>query len=134
MKIQFLFTSYIHRSLKRSALLPVLLLLVCITLSPQARAVCQQGCDLINGNTFLGDDALVNSELGAGGNTAIGETALYSNVLGYRNTAIGASALYSNLQGHHNTAIGVDALSNNTNSTNTAIGETALHSNVTGYG
>jgi len=133
MKIQSLFTSYIHRSLKRSALLPVLLLLACFALSPQARAVCQQGCDLTNGNTFLGDDALVNNELG-GGNTAIGETALYSNVTGYRNTAIGASALYSNLQGHHNTAIGVDALSNNTNSTNTAIGESALAFNSTGYG
>ena len=26
----------------------------------QARAVCQQGCDLSNGNTFLGDNALVS--------------------------------------------------------------------------
>src|SRR6476620_9526788 len=133
MKIQSLCTSYIHRSLKRSALLPVLLLLVCFALSPQARAVCQQGCDRINGNTFLGDDALVNNELGGGGNTAIGETALYSNVTGYRNTATGAGSLYSNLNGHHNTAMGVDALSFNTDSENTAIGETALYSNVTGY-
>ena len=133
MKIQSLFTSYIHRSLKRSALLPVLLLLVCFALSPQARAICQQGCDLTNGNTFLGDDALVNNELGAAANTAIGENALFSNVRGYRNTATGAGSLYSNLDGHHNTAIGVDALSFNSDSENTAIGETALYSNVRGY-
>jgi hypothetical protein len=66
----------------------------CFALSPGARAVCQQGCDLTNGNTFLGDDALVNDQFG-GSNTAIGETALYSNVTGYANTATGADALYS---------------------------------------
>src|SRR5438034_4400661 len=96
-------TNYIPRSLGRSALLPVLLLLACVALSPQARAICQQGYDLINGNTFLGDDALVNNELGGAENTAIGETALYNNLTGYRNTATEASALYSNLRGHHNT-------------------------------
>jgi uncharacterized coiled-coil protein SlyX len=87
--------------------------LACFARAPQARAVCQQGCD--GDNTFLGDDALLNNDFG------------------YRNTATGASALYSNLEGFSNTAIGVEALSNNTNGReNTATGETALFVNVTG--
>jgi hypothetical protein len=126
----------VNRSSRRCGTVAGLLIplaLACFALSPQARAVCQQGCDLINGNTFLGDDALVNNELGGAENTAIGETALYNNLTGYRNTATGASALYSNLRGHHNTAIGVDALSNNTNSENTATGDGALALNTTGH-
>ena len=27
---------------------------------PQARAVCQQGCDIVNANTFLGDNRSAN--------------------------------------------------------------------------
>jgi hypothetical protein len=46
---------------KNTTILPVLiaLTLVCFVLSPQARAVCQEGC-LTNQNTVLGDDALLN--------------------------------------------------------------------------
>ena len=75
MKIPSLSTNYIHRSLGRSAVLFVLLLLACFALTPRARAVCQQGCDTDTGNTFLGDDVLVNNATGLV-NTAIGETAL----------------------------------------------------------
>src|SRR5437867_11471773 len=47
---------------KNTTILPVLiaLTLVSFALSPQARAVCQEGC-LTNNNTVLGDDALLNN-------------------------------------------------------------------------
>src|ERR1051326_7187725 len=51
------------------------LILTCFALSPQARAVCQQGCDTSNGNTFLGDAALLNNTTGEE-NTAVGSSAL----------------------------------------------------------
>jgi hypothetical protein len=107
-----------------------LFVLACLALSPQARAVCQEGCDLINGNTFLGDDALVNNT--GTGNTAIGADALSSNTFGSDNTAIGGGALGDNI-GSHNTATGWQALSlNMTGGLNTANGHQALYSNTTG--
>ena len=47
---------------KNTTILPVLiaLMLGCFGLSPQARAVCQEGC-LTNNNTVLGDNALLNN-------------------------------------------------------------------------
>ena len=56
-----------------------------VTLSPQVRAVCKQGC-LTNENTVLGDDALVNNTTGSS-NTGIGFHALFSNTDGFVNTA-----------------------------------------------
>jgi hypothetical protein len=61
-----------------------------LALSPKAGAVCQQGCDN-NGNTFLGDDALLNTT--ANFNTANGAFALLNNTTGSRNIANGANAL-----------------------------------------
>ena len=59
-------------------------------LLPQARAVCQEGC-LTNGNTVLGEEALVDSSPGLN-NTAIGINALHDDTggffLGGYNTAI----------------------------------------------
>ena len=102
----------------------------CFALAPQARAVCQEGCDLANGNTFLGDDALINNTTGAF-NTAIGSHALLSNTVGIDNTAIGINALGSNTTGINNTATGLSALiSNTTGSANTATGPEALFSNT----
>ena len=125
-------TNSINRSFCTLALLLIPLALAYFALLPQARAVCQQGCDLTNGNTFLGDDALVNNQFG-GSNTAIGETALYNNVTGYANTATGADALRANTVGHDNTAIGNSALSNSTNTReNTATGSYALYVNTNG--
>src|SRR5437660_1213288 len=66
-----------------------------LVLSPQARAVCQQGCDLTNHNTFLGDDALLN------------------NTTGFNNTATA---------GNWNTAEGLNALLHNTGTSNIALG------------
>src|SRR4029434_10685762 len=104
----------------------------CFGLSPQARAVCQEGC-LTNFNTVLGDDALLNNT--GGYNTAIGFSALLNNNRSY-NTAIGFSALLNNTDGTYNTAIGFDALYSNTGSidfdgySNTAIASEALYSNT----
>src|SRR5947207_13106642 len=61
-------------------------------LSPQARAVCREGCDNSHGNTFLGDDALHYNTTGFF-NTATGFSALYYNTTGYDNTANGFKAL-----------------------------------------
>jgi hypothetical protein len=109
-----------------------LLVLACLALSPQAPAVCQQGCDLTNDNTFLGDDALLNNTTGDR-NTAIGFQALLSNTTGDANTATGDRALSSNTTGDGNTATGVTALeSNTTGDGNTATGLQALQTNTAG--
>jgi hypothetical protein len=49
------------------------------------------------------------------------------------NTAVGASALSSNISGAFNTAIGNNALRVNTANVNTAVGDSALYSCTTGY-
>jgi hypothetical protein len=116
---------------KNTTILPVLISLVCFALLPQARAVCQQGCDASN-NTFLGEEALVNNTTGFQ-NTATGWLALSSNTTGTGNTATGASALVTNTTGNVNAATGSGALQNNTTgSQNTATGDFALLSNTTG--
>ena len=130
----------IRTSIRRSplrrgfALLTTLALtLGSFALSPQARAVCQQGCDIPNANTFLGDDALVSITTGFG-NTASGAAALHSNTTGNDNTAIGYRALFFNTTGPLNTAIGNQALFNNTTGNdNTANGNQALFNNTTGH-
>jgi hypothetical protein len=107
------------------------LALACFALSPQARAVCQEGC-LTNQNTVLGEDALINTT--GTENTAVGFNALFSNTGGFANTAEGSRALFSNTTGSLNTAIGDGALlSNTTGISNTAIGGAALGSNTTGF-
>ena len=119
---------------KNATILPVLIALTLgsFGLSPQARAVCQQGCDIPLANTFLGDDALISNTEG-NFNTAIGASALASNTTGFDNTAIGTSTLPSNTTGNFNTAIGISVLLHNTKgSFNTATGNSALNSNTTG--
>jgi hypothetical protein len=121
-----------HRPRCWFALLLIPLALVCFAVAPQARAVCQQGCDLRHENTFLGDDALASNTSGVG-NTATGAQALKSNTVGNHNTATGDAALFSNRFGFDNTATGVDALySNNFGNNNTANGQEALFSNTDG--
>ena len=113
--------------LKKATILPVLIALTlgCFALLPQAQAVCQEGCDITNFNTFLGDDALLNNT--GPDNTAIGHLALTSNTTGNANTAVGSNALASNTTGFRNTANGFDALgTNTTGSDNTAVGFNAL--------
>ena len=125
-------------------LIPVVV--TCLTLIPQARATCQDGC-LANFNTVQGDDALLNLTTGlsntafganalfnvssGNGNTAVGVDALYSDTTGYINTAVGVFSLFSNTTGIANTAVGVDALaSNKAGLQNTATGSAALHANM----
>jgi Chaperone of endosialidase len=106
--------------------------LACFAFSPQARATCQEGCNLPLANTFLGDDALINNTTGVF-NTAMGSHALLGNTIGIENTATGVNALGSNTTGSDNTATGLSALiSNTTGSANTATGVEALFSNTTG--
>jgi len=120
-----------HLPLGRGLLL-ISLALAWFALVPQARAVCQEGCDLSIGNTFLGDDALILNTTGLD-NTAVGFNALFSNTTGSYNTANGFVALQSNTTGTFNTANGRDALSSNTaGGDNTAVGVEALFSNTTG--
>ncbi len=129
----------------------ICLALACFLLSPQARAVCQEGCDLSNGNTFLGNDALISNTSGPQ-NTATGASALVSNTTGSWNTATGYVALNHNTSGELNTATGTQALVSNTigfqntangygalfvnsiGNFNTAIGSQALLNNTTGGG
>jgi hypothetical protein len=122
----------LNRAPLRLAFLLIPLGLAWFALVPQARAVCQEGCDLSNGNTFLGDDALIMDTTGLD-NTAIGFNALFSNTTGSYNTATGFQTLHRNTIGTFNTATGRDALSNNTTGgDNTAVGVEALISNTTG--
>jgi trimeric autotransporter adhesin len=122
-----------HRPLWRCGLLLIPLLLASFALSPQARAVCQEGCDTATGNTFLGEDALINNPFTGTSNTAIGGFALTSNTDGAANTAIGSAALFSNTIGSDNTATGVFALRGNTTGNfNTATGQNALLENTIG--
>src|SRR4030095_15364309 len=125
-------TNSMNRLALRRGLLLIPLTLAWFALVAQARAVCQEGCDLSNGNTFLGDDARIQDTTGLD-NTAIGFNALLSNATGSYNTATGFQTLHSTTTGTFNTATGRDALSSNTaGSSNTAIGIEALFSNTTG--
>jgi hypothetical protein len=119
---------------KNTTLLPVFipLTLVCFALSPSARAVCQEGCNLSNNNTFLGNDALILNTAGTA-NTAIGAFTLDSNTAGSNNTATGSYALLSNTTGSYNTAVGYIALEINTTGIgNTAVGFQTLVANTNG--
>src|SRR5262245_45252279 len=127
-------TKSMYRSCRPCGTVAFLLIPVALAwfaLAPQARAVCQQGCDLSDGNTFLGDDALIANTTGLD-NTAIGFDALFSNTTGSYNTATGFQTLLSNTSGTFNTATGRDALNSNTaGSSNTAVGTEALICNTT---
>src|SRR6266705_1533971 len=113
------------------ALIPILL--ACFALSPTAYATCQQGC-LTDGNTVLGNDALINNSEVGDFQTALGFQALFSNTQGFNNTATGYQALFYNISGSDNTAVGSRALYSNTGGfDNTAIGISALISNTGGF-
>src|SRR5207249_161953 len=125
-------TDSINLSPLRCALLLISLVFACFGLSPAARAICQEGCDLAHNNTFLGDDALTSNTTGIL-NTATGADALLLNTTGNFNTATGAFALLNNTTGSDNTASGFQALKFNTTGTNnTASGVQALYFNFAG--
>ncbi len=66
--------------------------LTCSRLVPLVRAACREGCDIPNGNAFLGNDAVAINTHGSC-NTATGNDALLSNTRGSYNTANGFNAL-----------------------------------------
>jgi hypothetical protein len=74
------------------AFLLVPFVLACFALSPQAQATCQEGCDTVTFNTFLGDDAPVNNTTGSE-NTAMGGAALLNNLAPAHRRVIGAPLL-----------------------------------------
>ena len=138
-KDQNMTTLFIRRSINRSPLRSRLLL-TGIVLSFGLLAfshaatgqTCQDGCDTIHNNTFLGDSALSSNTTGLG-NTANGYGALANNTSGYGNTAVGGEALSANSVGNYNTAVGTSALNfSATASDNTAAGYSALMFNTTG--
>jgi len=106
-------------------LVTILPVLACFALSPQARAICQDGCNSSLFNVFQGDDALISNTTGSG-NSAFGWRALFFDADGSFNTGVGAGALVLN-NGGSNTAVGAGALLLNTTGVeNTAIGTDAL--------
>jgi len=109
----------IGRSPLRLDFLLIPLLLVCLALSPSARAGS-------NTNTSLGLNALPGNTTGTN-NTAVGFAGLKRNTSGNDNTAIGAGALFSNSTGNDNIALGVGAGDvNPTGSRNIYIGHNGL--------
>jgi hypothetical protein len=112
-------------SLHNYLLTGTILILLCFGIASRAIAQCQQGCDLTDQNTFLGDAALISNTTGLV-NVAVGEAALRNNTIGNDNTAVGADALVANISGLNDTAVGYAALNTNTGSENTAVGAHAL--------
>jgi hypothetical protein len=77
-------------------------------------------------NTSLGKDNLINATHSAKYNSALGESVLTKNRIGYANSAVGYESLANNTQGNFNTAIGLQALAFNVVGTHcTAIGASA---------
>src|SRR5205807_10153050 len=71
-----------HSPLRSFLLIPFVL--ACFGFFPRVQANCQEGCDTVNANTFLGDDALVYNSTGAG-NTATGFEAVENDISGNDN-------------------------------------------------
>ena len=79
----------------------------------------------LSGNTAIGNKTLQSCT--TVNNTAVGDNALNSDVLGTANVAVGASALKSNNAGNSHTAVGYEAMLSSTASiSSVAIGYSAL--------
>jgi hypothetical protein len=117
--------------MKLQNLIHILIGIACIGLLPQTQAVvpAPEG-GYPGGNTAEGQSALFSLTSG-GFNTAVGFLSESSTTTGSFNTAIGAGTLLANT-GDNNTATGAGALLNDTTGTaNTAVGAFALFSNTT---
>ena len=98
------------------------LTLLCLATGPKAQAVSPPpDGGYVGGNTAEGQTALFSLTSG-GYNTAVGFFSLRSNTIGSFNTATGAGALFLNASENPNTA-----------KENTATGAVALLSNTTGF-
>src|SRR5436190_15209092 len=132
---QMLFgTSPIHMKQKLSKVATALLFTSCFALLPKAQAINPKpGGGYPGGNTAEGQSALFSLTSGIY-NTALGWSSLSSNTAGKFNTGTGAGTLLLN-RGDQNTAIGGAALlSNSTGTNNTANGAFALFGTTTGNG
>ena len=114
------------------------LTLLCLATGPKAQAVSPPpDGGYVGGNTAEGQTALFSLTSG-GYNTAVGFLSLRSNTIGSFNTAVGAGALLLNISNNPNTAqgntaTGAAALLNNTAGfDNTATGAFALANNIAG--
>jgi Chaperone of endosialidase len=84
-------------------------------------------------NSAFGYGTLEMCTAGAGGNTAVGYSALFHDSSGTSNTAVGVAALTDNNSGNFNTASGYDSLVFNFDgSGNTAYGVDSLGNNTSG--
>jgi hypothetical protein len=133
MKTIILPTNSLRSSLRRCGLLLIPLLPVCFGLLPKAQAVSPPpDGGYLGGNTAEGQSALFSLTTG-GYNTAVGFFSLRSNTTNRCNTAVGAGTLIANA-GDENTATGAGALLSNTaGAFNTAVGFAALASNTIGF-
>jgi hypothetical protein len=125
---------------RRTIFAATLLTLGCFALRPAPKAfgvVPAPDGGYAGGNTAEGQSALFSLSTG-GYNTAVGFSSLRSNTTASFNTAIGTGALLANIgasngAGDQNTATGAGALlSNTTGTSNTANGAFALLNNTTG--
>jgi endosialidase-like protein len=107
--------------------------LTCFALSPSTRAVLPApNGGYPGGNTAEGQSALFSLTTG-GYNTAVGYFSLMTDTNGSYNTAIGAGSLFGN-SGSGNTASGAGTLTSNlSGGHNVATGYNALFSNTTGF-
>jgi hypothetical protein len=81
-------------------------------------------------NTALGDSAHF-SNMAGNNNTAVGRQALFHNTKGSDNTAMGYQALFTNVSGEYNLALGSGALfTDQAGSFNVALGVMALYNNI----
>src|SRR6266404_1845917 len=110
----------------------IILLLTCLASGPKTQAVSPApDGGYPGGNTAEGQSALFSRTTG-GFNTAVGLLSLRSLTTGSFNTGVGAGTLLANTA-DNNTATGAGALlSNTTGSQDTATGAFALFSNTTG--
>jgi hypothetical protein len=124
----------ITRPLSRSRSILVAFALGCFALSPTLHAVFPPpDGGYAGGNTAVGSSALLSLTTGTF-NTAAGVFSLRSNTEGQFNTAIGAGTLLASTA-DQNTAVGAGALlSNRSGAENTANGTFALFSNTSGFG
>ena len=113
----------------RRGFLLIPLILVCLALSPQTRAVSPPPDGAYpNFTTAEGQNALQNL-VGGAANTAVGWFSQFAQVNGSFNTALGAGSLTLN-RADSNTGLGVAALILNTTGTrNTAVGTAAMVNN-----
>jgi hypothetical protein len=119
--------------LKKATVISLIVaLIVCLGTLQNAQAVSPPpDGGYPGGNTAEGQSALFSLSTG-GFNTAVGFFSLRSDTAGAFNTAVGAVALFANTDSD-NTAIGAEALLNNTaGSDDTAVGFQALVSNTIG--